>query len=212
MENKIRKIALCVPMSWSFIPVEFFMSFMGMVHREQNRSEIQIVIDRSCYLDQCRNNGITNALTYNPDYILCLDADQVYPDNTIEKLCDDIDAGHEIVGGFTHSRANGEPLVYIYNSVFKGMAQQKEKMMPKKGLFACTAMGMGGIMFNPKVFKKVTFPWFRTGYTEPEEGKAIDKQNYIGEDIYFFKRCADAGIKAYVDIDLKFGHLKTKPI
>ena len=196
----MRKVAVCIPLHAREVPIDFFMSFLAMFRKEQENMELQVIFGNSCYLEEARNDNIKKALEFKPDYILTLDADQIYPAGTITQLCDDIDKGHDIVGGLTNMRRDGQPLVFIYNPALKGMVRQTAKQLKGNGLFKCTAMGMGGVMFKPSVFERIKYPWFRSGYNDNASG-------YVGEDIFFFKTAYDMGLDVRCDTALKFPHL-----
>lgn len=66
-----------------------------------------------------------------------------------------------------------------------------------EGLIKVAATGMGGILINMDVFKRLTKPYFRTAFVGEVEW---------GQDILFGKSLIEAGIDVYCDTDVIIHH------
>jgi hypothetical protein len=77
----------------------------------------------------------------------------------------------------------------------------KTRIVPlHQGVIKVGAMGLGGIMMNPKIFKMMKFPWFRMVWNKRMGGRP-------GMDFQFYGQCKKAGIDVWADTDLIFGHV-----
>ena len=150
-----------------------------------------------------------SGVKHNPDYILWLDADQVYPGNTPEILMKHIDAGKSVVGGVSplkkkfESGIAGKPSVWDLDIDAK-LVRRREIFL-NQGLIKVDAMGLGGIMVNPEIYKTMEYPWFRRMWNEKE--KVL-----LSADFAFYANCKRANIDVWCDTDLVFGHIVTRAV
>ena len=135
----------------------------------------------------------------NPDYILWLDADQVYPIDTMIKLAKHVDDGHLVVGGITPDKHTGRPMVYNFVGE-RGSTNKVRSFEVDRGLVKVDAMGFGGIMTHPSVFKTIGTPYFQRTWN-PE------METLTGEDFCFYTRCRKAGVDVWCDTDLHYSHM-----
>ena len=97
----MKHIICCIPLSWEYIPRLFFLSWYNMQLYAQGKYHLSIHTNTMCYSDHARDILVKEALKHKPDYILFIDADQVYPANTPEVLMKHADSGKLVVGGIT---------------------------------------------------------------------------------------------------------------
>lgn len=198
----MKKIICCIPLSWDFVPKLFFTNVLDLI--KNTKCDIGFLTQNSCYMDQMRDKLADEALRHNPDYILWLDADQTYPPHTITTLMNHVDNGKQVVGGLTPRRPDGVPL--IYNIVHpEGIIRNDLDFRANQGLVKIDAMGFGGVMTHPDVFKIIESPYFQMCWNFKI---AINP----GEDIKFYANCKKFGIDVWCDTDLVYDHLATKPI
>jgi len=201
---KSRFIICCIPLSWQFIPVDFFQSWCRMVGYSVGRYQLGMITASCCYMDKMRDDLVRDSLKNNPDYLLWLDADQMYPPDTPERLMRHIDAGRLVVGGLTPDRGSGEPLVYEMAPGNKGVIK-RDDVTVGQGLIKVDAMGFGGIMTSPEVFKIMKPPYFQMTWNRKLKGT-------IGEDVKFYQNCKHYGIDVWCDTNLLYEHLNTVPV
>ena len=194
----MKRIAVIIP-SYAQVPVQFLWSVIGL-YQQSKKYKLDLYGGYCCFLADARNRCVTDALKAGADYILWLDVDQTYPSKTIDTLVKHLDGGKSIVGGLTLKRANKRPMVFTLQ---EGYLQQQRVMV--RGMTKCDAMGMGGVMVKPKVFDKIGFPYFNTGYLDGDV-------RHVSDDVYFYRKCKDAGFDVWCDGDLKYGHLRTEEI
>lgn len=203
-EIKSKFIICCIPLSWQFIPVAFFESWCKMVSYSAGKYILGMVTANCCYMDKVRDDLVEFAMEHNPDYILWLDADQIYPADTPERLMRHVDDGRLVVGGLTPDRGSGEPLVFEMLPGDEGVAKRSDVMVGQ-GLIKVDAMGFGGIMTSSKVFKMMKPPYFQMTWNRKLKGS-------IGEDIKFYTNCKHAGIDVWCDTNLFYAHLNIVPV
>jgi len=66
-----------------------------------------------------------------------------------------------------------------------------------RGLQPVFAVSGAGMLVAREVFETLDDPWFECGQYDPEE---------MGEDLYFYEKCRNAGYPIYVDLDTVQGH------
>ncbi len=199
----MKRIVACVPLSWSFVPALFFHSWNKMHYYSHNKYELILISSSSCYMDKMRDDLIIAAKRHKPDYILWIDADQIYPEETPEVLMKHIDSGKLVVGGMTPKDMQGN--MNIYNLVHGAGIISSIKIEPGNGLIKVDAMGMGGVMTHPDVFEKLDLPCFTMRWNS-------QLARYPGEDIQFYVNCRKKGIDVWCDTNLVFGHIKTRAL
>ena len=86
MKHKTRIVA-CIPLSWAYVPRRFFLNFVGILQDTQRKGiELIPLTNQSAILDKNRDDLVEAALKYDAHYILWLDADQIYPNDIVDKL------------------------------------------------------------------------------------------------------------------------------
>ena len=194
----MKKIFVCIPLNWDVVPSFFFHSCCLMQRYAIGKYDFNILTSKTAYLDIMRYQLVTMALSHDPDYILWLDADQIYPKDTPEILMKHIDSGKMVAGGVTPHRGSGIPLVYDIQD--NSECRYSKDVRPESGIHKVDGMGFGGVMMNPEVFKKVGADCFQMYWDK-------ETNNKIGEDVVFYKQCKEKGIDVWCDTDLLFDHL-----
>jgi hypothetical protein len=174
-----------------------------MMYYAQGKYELILITTSSCYMDTMRNNLVVGAQKHKPDYILWIDADQLYPESTPEVLMKHIDSGKSVVGGLTPNDMKGG--VNVWDIIHSKGIISPRKVVPDRGLIKVDAMGMGGVMMKPEILEKLDLPCFTMRW---------DSQiaRYPGEDIQFYANCKKHGIDVWCDTSLVFGHIVTRAI
>jgi len=191
-------------LSWEYVPKVFALSLFNMAQYAAGKYNLAVLSNGGCYGDSARDSLAQKALTLGPEYILWLDVDQEYPPNTPEILMNHIDGGKLVVGGLTplkkksNSGLDGKPSIWDLDT--DAVLVRHREIFLHQGLVKVEALGLGGIMTHPDVFKTLEFPWFRRIWNQK------DKQLF-GADYAFYANCKESGIDVYCDTDLIFGHV-----
>lgn len=174
--------------------------------------EIETFMVSSSMLTESRHRLVAEALTWNADYMLCLDADHTFPHDTFCRLW-----AHNlpIVGANYSRRATPTAPTAAYDDgteTAKLLYTTLEKA--EAGLVEpCAHLGFGVLLINMQIFDTLQEHAEREG-----DGNFLplfkfeptpDKVGMIGEDVFFFRKCKDAGIVPFVDHALSWevGHL-----
>jgi hypothetical protein len=144
-----------------------------------------------------RNMLIDAAKQHNCTHILFIDDDMAYkPDALLKLLEHDVD----IVSGLYLSRA------YPHHAFVFDLADEDGSCFPMyltpggPRLKPIEAAGFGFLLIRMTVFDKLEKPYVRLG--------ELNKEEWC-DDIGFFNRIRQAGIKSYVDMDVMIGHMGT---
>jgi len=189
------KLGIGIPITWSHVPVPFFLSFILM-----ERPDFELIYPREdrCPLDEVRNNIVREAQGKNCTHLIMMDTDQVYHPKTITRL---LSRNLPVVGCKVHRRYPPfDPLmlsgrVNHYRTIEEWQAGEVKDV---------DATGTGCLLFQMNVFQKIPGPWFRFRKNRnPRTGGTI------GEDIHFCSRLRRAGYKIFVDTSVPAGHLST---
>jgi hypothetical protein len=100
-------------------------------------------------------------------------------------------------------RLDGKPLVFNLDRITR-KANHREILL-HQGLIRVEAMGLGGIMTSPEVFKKLEFPWFQQMWD-------TEKKCCLSVDLQFYENCKKGGIDVWCDTDLLYDHWEVRPI
>lgn len=181
------QLGIGLPISWQYVHSDFFDSFAMM--KKPDYDAIRVA---SGSIEQMRNKIVERALELECTHLLFLDADMVFPPDTIEKmLAHDVD----ICGALCFKR--WPPFI---PTLFVGEKYEMALMDPwEEGLVEVTATGTGCLMIKTDVFLNVKQPWFEFTHN--------DNNEVVGEDIGFCYNAADAGYKIHVDTTIETEHL-----
>lgn len=182
------KVCVCLP-AQDMVHTTFFLSCTNMFFYSRNKGiDISVTQQNGCYLDLLRNQLVQAALKTNPDYILMVDTDMVFPPETIERLAS---FDKEIIGcNYVRRRPPFTPIAMTHED-------------PNKILDPTTASGVGlasiiptGVMMiKASVFQKIKYPWFENVWRRSDN-------RLVGEDVIFCAKAGEAKIPIYCDHDL----------
>jgi hypothetical protein len=218
------KIAICVP-CYGNPEALFTQSLVNMVSYfyrarlqapdgTEYEKEIETFIVSSSMLTEVRHKLVAEALKWGADYMMCLDADHTFPEDTLDRLLEH----NAMVVGANYVRRSlptaptaamvdkqGDGIEYLlYTTAEKAAA----------GILEPAAhVGMGCVLINMKLFdvlqldaeqrgEKSFMPLFKF---EP----ASDGRGMRGEDVYFFEKVRRAGVPVFVDhaVSWNVGHV-----
>lgn len=150
-------------------------------------------------VSEMRNVVSLDAIKTGVDFVFYMDADMVYPGDTIVKL---LAHNVDVVGGMYMTRKL--PTLPVH---FRKLALDKDFGADSNrdykfntGLQETEASGFGGVLVKRQVLEKMSMPYFHVIRKE-------DGSGFWGEDIYFYKVLKDLGIKSYVDTSVNYGHV-----
>lgn len=147
---------------------------------------------------ESRNKLCKQALTMGADYILWLDSDMVFPDDTLLRMLQHM-KDKEIVSGLYFRRAAPFTPVLLKSYEDNGETIEWEDYTdyPKDSIFEVAGMGFGCVMMKTELLYDLSLnyhAWF-----QPLKN--------CGEDMSFCYRARELGHKIYCDSTIKCGHV-----
>jgi hypothetical protein len=151
---------------------------------------------------QARNGIAVEALEAGADAIFWLDDDMLFPADVLLKL---LAHPEEIIIGMTLLRSTQDgqfwPIWSNTPTEHRGTevlwtAVNRIETGPN-GLMPLLSGTGGGVLTRRSVFQKTEAPWWQMGQYDKE---------MFWEDIWFYDRARDAGIKIWGDPNVRFGH------
>ena len=183
------RVAICVP-AQDFCAVGFahdlarLAGFMGSTRPDVT---VMLFTSRGTIIPQQRTELVKYALQADATHILWLDSDMRFPKETMNRLL----AHNESIVGANYStrRPPITPTAAHPNNVHEYTTPEST------GLVEVTRMGMGCMLVNMDVYKKMTAPWFALGYVP-------SANDFVGEDVFFCQKATATGFPVLVDHDL----------
>ncbi len=202
------KIAICTP-AHSLVTGQYAVSLANMINWTLTEAEIlvddkrvvptlKVFMRYGSLLPSVRNALVKDALDFGADYMLLLDADHRFPENTLLRLlrhnlpvvaCNQPKRAHPT--GPTAEDLDGRPIYTTPELAQEGAVQE---------------VGMAGaaicLIHMSVIHELCADPVRRPLFNTVLEGAGISEG--IGEDTYFFRRVKEAGFKLYVDHGLSW--------
>jgi len=193
-----RKLGIVFPITDSKVYKNFFLSFLTIDKPERYVLVAPDFPINNANIDEVRNYLVQNAIDGGCTHVLMMDTDQIYPEETIQKMWKHMDNGLRVVGGAVHRRY--PPFDVI---AFRGKPGRYKHVSDEEiysgNLINVDATGAACVMYDITIFAEVEPPWFWLGEDE--------KKKPIGEDIAFCHSLREAGIPIYLDTSLEIGHI-----
>ena len=145
-------------------------------------------------LPDVRHRCVAEAVKWNATHMLFLDDDMHFPRDTLHRLLK-----HNLpVVGANYVRRVFPPIPTAYSKDKTGKVYTR---MESTGLEEVSHLGTGIMLIDMRVFDLIDLPFFELR----ADGDHVRPK---GEDVYFCHKCADAGLKLYIDHDLskEVGH------
>lgn len=175
--------------------------------------ELEVFMVSSSMLTESRHRLVAEALAWGADYMLCLDADHIFPADTLVRL---LGHGLPVVGCNYARRFTPTAPTAAIDSGDEDAPSELLYTTPEKaeaGLVEeCAHLGFGVLLIDMRIFDALQvhaeahgdgnfLPLFKFVET-------ANKIGMVGEDVFFFRKLAEAGIKPFVDHSLSWevGH------
>lgn len=218
------KIALCIPAygdtksKFTQCLAKMIVHFLSVRLQDADGNEIpkeiEVFIVSTSMLTEGRHRLVAEALAWGADYMLFMDADHVFPEDALARLWSH---GLPVVGvNYARRFSPTAPTAAVDSGdddETKHLLYTTKEKAEDALVQQVAHMGFGLCLINMGIFDILQekaekdgdgnfLPLFQFTPTE-------DKIGMIGEDVFFFRKLADAGIKAFVDHGLSWevGHL-----
>lgn len=187
------KIAVCTPCHSD--PSYRYAQSLGALLLHPTKHDLKLFLHRLSPVSLNRNIIAESALEWGAAALLWIDADQTFPEDTLERL---LAHRRVLVGCNIATRAIAPEFTATKNGP---KVQTTAELAGAKALEEVDLLGFGICLTAAQVFAKLDRPWFAETPT-PRGG-------IVGEDCYFMERARKAGFKVYVDHALSWqvGHV-----
>ena len=136
-------------------------------------------------------------------YILTIEEDNLPPMDGLLRLYDNM-GEYDVVGGLYWGKGK-EGFPMIFGDPEDPMDSKPQT--PKQGeVQRANGLGMGFNLFKLDMFRNIESPWFKTLEGLDENGIA----QKVSQDIYFYRKAAEAGYKFACDNKILVGHYDSK--
>jgi endogenous inhibitor of DNA gyrase (YacG/DUF329 family) len=195
--NDAPRVAIAMPLFEHVSPVAL-LSFIRTVRGAAMRGVLAgLHFTDGLIYDEARNTIVEEILSSRarPTHVLWIDSDMVLPANTLARL---LAADREIVSGLYHStRGTFQPAVFTLDP-FAGLDADLAGMMRVDGF------GLGCALVRTSVYEDMATVFGDRRWHVLSPG--------VGEDVYFFRRCKQMGLEAWLDASLRCGHVTDHPV
>lgn len=158
------------------------------------------------FVSEARNmlaDGVLSSAS-DDDLALWIDSDMVFNFDDMDRLIKSFDASdYDILSGLYFTRNEKDervPLIYFASDEKNKFITGKPVDLPKEGIVKVDGVGFGFLVMKASVLKKLK--------SEHDKifGWCYHDGEFVGEDITFCQRAAEAGFKIGVDLSIKLGH------
>lgn len=206
------KIAVCTPVHGETKAQYSHSIFRMAVHslRSIPDLELEIFLQRSSHLPENRNRLTLEALEWGANYLLWIDADQVFPARTLVQLL-----AHQVdlIGCNIARRVHptGPTAYALANGGSGGPIHTTRQLAADATIQEVGQLGFGLVLIRARVFAQIkelftskglpNLPWF--------SNSVADDGTPAAEDATFISLARQAGFKVYVDHNLSWevGHV-----
>lgn len=230
----MKKCIVNIPITWDKVSTAFLQSLLDITRfdiqeklRKEHDISLHFMITDTFPLDRNRNEAVEMAVEqYQADYMLFLDADQVFPRETIpwlfETMLKNPDVG-VVSGVYFKKNGDNHSVCGIYAPVEDpegikvlkryGFADENGQYLIHQvcqsfahgRAFPIDVSGMGCLLVRSESLKLLKPPYFKyfDRFICPDWMNAG-----VSEDMWFFAKLKQAGIKVLCDSRILCGHLK----
>jgi len=207
----MKRVLVCVVNNWAYLHSYFVESLTNLIsYTNLNCKDIQFDVRFvwGAYIDVMRNEASTYTIKYKYDYLIMLDADMTYPEDTIERL---VKHDKDVIGGLYYWKilrktADGRRvyLPHAYRFAKADFLDEEKKWAPidvskiEKDVIEVDGLGGGGVCIKREVLEKIGSPQFECTW---------ESDSLSGEDLLFCEKAKNEGFKVYCDLTLKYGHI-----
>lgn len=180
------------------VNTEFFKMLLARFDEWSKTYVLAILIDSTIPIDLSRNNVANLAKQNNCDYIFFIDSDVLIEEGHLERL---LSHDKDVVSGVYYKKTPlYEPLPR------KQVAENLYLHIEPEGndIIEIDGTGLGCVLVKMSVFDKIPYPWFEFKYHNIH-----GKWDQLSEDLYFFQKLQNTGIKIYCDPIVQCSHIGT---
>jgi len=199
----MRKLAVCYPGDTPTVYMLAFQSIANIVSPKD--CEVRWFRGVGWCQARRRNHAAEQAIEWGADLIACLDIDQVYEPDILERLVSRYDEGYRMIAAMVPGRGyvHGSNDVPFQRLGWKLSSGQFTMIDPADGdIQEAEFPTSAAILFCSGDLQRLKKPWYFYTY------KPDDWSQVHGEDATFALRMKrEVGVQGYVDTTIKVGHV-----
>lgn len=138
-------------------------------------------------LSEQRQLAAKELIENGADWILYVDSDMGFPKDALDRLL-----AHDLDVVAANCSKRQRPIGVTAKVVNPATGMLEPVWPEKEGLTKVDAVGTGFMLIKADVFMRIGWPWFMQPWIE-------EQQNWVGEDVFFCRRCYEAEIPIYID-------------
>lgn len=193
-----------------FISAQFALGNLPQIISDAKKKghKVSLLYKSGVRTDSNRNHMLKEYLKTDVDYVLWLDADQIYPANIVDKL---VSANVDIIGSVYYKRSEPhDPVVYLRNKKEVNQYTPVDLREYPKVHLEVDGIGFGGMLVKMDVYRKLgDEKWMRYGDNFANPTKDTGKESH---DLIFCQTAQKYGYKIYVHNGVRCYHLSEVPI
>lgn len=191
----LKRILVAVPTA-KYIESETFKSIYNLTAPEGYSLQFQYFYGYQ--IDQIRNL-IADWTVRGFDYLFAVDADIVFPSDTLIKL---LAHDKDVVSGVYIQRRDDKQVPELYEPFGNGGSRNIpiENLHPSKGLIEVMACGFGCVLVKKAVMKDIGYPQFTYQ-------SALTMENTVSEDFLFCMKAKAKGFTIWADTSIVCEHI-----
>ena len=194
---KDRKLLITVINNKNYLPQAFVTSLIQLYqYTKQYVPQVEMRFVKACAVNEMRNLSVQLAIEGNFDYLIQLDDDHIYEEDTIIKL---ISHDLDIVTVPTKQRVI--PFNPTQYRKFKNPIRQKGNYIytnKKDGLVQCSVSGPVAMLIKVDVLREMDYPYY---YIDHNTGAPM------GGDFVFCRQLKAKGFKIFIDSSIGCPHM-----
>lgn len=212
------RLAIGLLLSHGFpAPTEFWRSYHQLQYRVQSGAcnarlseplaidGLRVVQSTAFPVDFSRNEIVRDVLANGEDYLFFADCDQVFPEDTIERL---VAQDKPVISARYHMRkAPYHAVAYVKHRVLEG-PHVYAPVHYGAGVFEIERGGAGALLIRRDVLvairDRIGENWFRY-----QRGPEPPHDFSVSEDFWFYQQAREAGFSCWIDWETEVGHLQT---
>lgn len=191
----VMKVAICLPCR-DMVHTSFAYDLSRMMaswaaQHVPKGDQLMIFTSKGTLIVNQRADLVRNAVNAGADYILWLDTDMRFPKDTLDRLL----AHKKPIVAANYATRRLPVDTVAFQLADDGGWSTLPSSSEKTGLEKVTAVGMGVMLTDCKIYKEMEAPWFSITYHQ-------NSHEYSGEDIYFCYKAGKMGYDILIDHDL----------
>ncbi|MCH9739506.1 MAG: hypothetical protein K0U38_01505 [Epsilonproteobacteria bacterium] len=203
------KVGIAIPTP-QFVSAQFALGNLPLIISDAKKKgyKVSLLYKSGVRTDSNRNHMLKEYLETDVDYILHIDADQIYPADIIDKL---VKANVDIIGSVYFKRSKPyDPVVYVKS----GNEVNPYRPVDLKGYgphhYEVDGIGFGGMLVKMDVYRKMgDDKWMVYGKNFHNPTKDTHKETH---DLVFCQTAQKYGYKIYVHNGVQCYHIAEVPI